>query len=41
MGKNELYLGGAREQNAFFQKFCHKKRSHATNFYNRPLLVYI
>ena len=41
MGKNNIYLGGAREQNAFFQKFCPKKRTHAANFYNRPLLVYI
>ena len=41
MGKNDIYLRGAGEQNDFFQKFCHKKRSHATTFYNRPLLVYI
>ena len=41
MGKNDIYLRGASEQNVFFQKFYHKKRSHDANFYNRRLLVYI
>ena len=35
MGKNDIYLGDASKQNAFFKKICPKKRTHAPNVKNR------
>ena len=34
MSKNDIYLGDASKQNAFFKKICPKKRTHAPNVKN-------